>query len=256
MENHCGQAFDSDESEKCLQIESYVEHEFGDDDLSKNADLCMGKVDKIIEQPHESSSLVDNVLEPYVGMEFNSRDDAREFYIAYGRRTGFTVRIHHNRRSRINNVVIGQDFVCSKEGFREKKYVYRKDRVLPPPPITREGCAAMLRLALRDGEKWVVTKFVKEHNHTLLSPSKVPWRGSGKNMISEDEKDQRIRELTLELSNERQRCKRLCVAYQEQLHMVLKYIEEHTDHMERRVQDIVQNVREIENEQQGDSTFL
>ncbi|KAF5446511.1 hypothetical protein F2P56_032134 [Juglans regia] len=256
MENHCGQAFDSDESEKCLQIESYVEHEFGDDDLSKNADLCMGKVDKIIEQPHESSSLIDNVLEPYVGMEFNSRDDAREFYIAYGRRTGFTVRIHHNRRSRINNVVIGQDFVCSKEGFREKKYVYRKDRVLPPPPITREGCAAMLRLALRDGEKWVVTKFVKEHNHTLLSPSKVPWRGSGKNMISEDEKDQRIRELTLELSNERQRCKRLCAAYQEQLHMVLKYIEEHTDHMERRVQDIVQNVREIENEQQGDSTFL
>lgn len=185
MENRCGQAFDSDESEKCLQIESYVEHEFGDDDLSKNADLCMGKVDKIIEQPHESSSLIDNVLEPYVGMEFDSRDDAREFYIAYGRRTGFTVRIHHNRRSRINNMVIGQDFVCSKEGFREKKYVYRKDRVLPPPPITREGCAAMLRLALRDGEKWVVTKFVKEHNHTLLSPSKVPWRGSGKNMISE-----------------------------------------------------------------------
>ncbi|KAG2672726.1 hypothetical protein I3843_13G049000 [Carya illinoinensis] len=256
MENRCGQAFDSDESEKCLQIESYVEHEFGDDDLSKNADLCMGKVDKIIEQPHESSSLIDNVLEPYVGMEFDSRDDAREFYIAYGRRTGFTVRIHHNRRSRINNMVIGQDFVCSKEGFREKKYVYRKDRVLPPPPITREGCAAMLRLALRDGEKWVVTKFVKEHNHTLLSPSKVPWRGSGKNMISEDEKDQRIRELTLELSNERQRCKRLCAAYQEQLHMVLKYIEEHTDHMERRVQDIVQNVREIENEQQGESTFL
>lgn len=72
----------------------------------------------------------------------------------------------------------------------------------------------------------------------------------------QDEKDQRIRELTLELSNERQRCKRLCAAYQEQLHMVLKYIEEHTDHMERKVQDIVQNVREIENEQQGDPAFL
>ena len=68
----------------------------------------------------------------------------------------------------------------------------------------------------------------------------------------QDEKDQRIRELTLELSNERQRCERCCVAYQEQLHMVLKYIE-HTNHMSRRVQDIVQNVRELEEEEQRDS---
>ena len=67
------------------------------------------------------------------------------------------------------------------------------------------------------------------------------------------DKDQRIRELTLELSNERQRCKRRCAAYQEQLHMVLRYIEEHTDHMSRRVQDIVQNVRELEEEEQQDS---
>ncbi|KAL4596966.1 protein FAR1-RELATED SEQUENCE 8-like [Castanea sativa] len=254
MESPSNQAFDSDESEKCLQIESFVEHEFADYDLSKDVDACIGEIDKIVEQPNESFPLIGNVLEPYIGMEFKSRDDAREFYIAYGRRIGFTVRIHHNRRSRMNNMVIGQDFVCSKEGFREKKYVYRKDRVLPSPPLTREGCPAMLRLALRDGEKWVVTKFIQEHNHTLLSPSKVPWRGSGKSMISEDEKDQRIRELTLELSNERQRCKRRCAAYQEQLHMVLKYIEEHTDHMSRRVQDIVQNVRELEEEQQ-DSDF-
>lgn len=117
-------------------------------------------------------------------MEFNSRDDARDFYMAYGRRIGFTVRIHHNRRSRINNVVIGQDFVCSKEGFREKKYIHRKDRVLPPPPATREGCPAILRVALRES-KWVVTKFVEEHNHALMSPSKVPWRGSTKKLVSQ-----------------------------------------------------------------------
>ncbi|XP_062173996.1 protein FAR1-RELATED SEQUENCE 5-like [Alnus glutinosa] len=256
MENPSNQAFDSDESEKCLQIESYVEHDFADDDLSKDIDLCMGEVAKTLEQPNESLPSIGNVLEPYIGLEFKSRDDAREFYIAYGRRTGFAVRIHHNRRSRINNMIIGQDFVCSKEGFRERKYTYRKDRVLPPPPITREGCPAMLRLALRDGEKWVVTKFIKEHNHSLLSPSKVPWRGSGKSMISEDEKDQRIRELTLELNNERQRCKRRCAAYEEQLHLVLKYIEEHTGHMARTVQDIVQNIRELENEQQEDTGIL
>lgn len=72
----------------------------------------------------------------------------------------------------------------------------------------------------------------------------------------QDEKDQRIRELTLELNNERQRCKRRCAAYEEQLHLVLKYIEEHTGHMASTVQDIVQNIRELENEQQEDTGIL
>ncbi|KAK9282417.1 hypothetical protein L1049_005334 [Liquidambar formosana] len=249
MESTSGQAFDSDESEKCLQVESYDEYELADDEISKNMELLMGVDGKIVEHSIGSLSSVGNAAEPYIGMEFKSRDDAREFYITYGRRKGFTVRIHHNRRSRINNMVIGQDFVCSKEGFREKKYIYRKDRVLPPPPITREGCPALLRVALKDGVNWVVTKFVEGHNHQLMSPSKVPWRGSGKNLISEDEKDQRIQELTLELENERQKCKRQCAAYREKLCKILNDVEEHTGHLSRRVQDIVGSVNELENEQ-------
>lgn len=182
IESSSNKVFGSDDSERSFR--DYDGHEFTEDELSKNIDLCLGEVDKITWQSNEPPSSSD-IVEPCIGMEFNSRDHAREFYIAYGRHTGFTVRIHHNRRSRVNNMVIGQDFVCSKEGFREKKYIYRKDRVLPPPPATREGCPAMLRLTLRDGVKWVVTKFIKEHNHTLMSPSKVPWRGSAKNFISE-----------------------------------------------------------------------
>lgn len=185
MESTSSQTFDSDESERCLPAESYGDPEFVNVALSKSMVLCGGEDNKVIEKSNGDSPSMDNAGELNIGMEFNSRDDAREFYVAYGRRMGFTVRIHHNRRSRINNMVIGQDFVCSKEGFREKKYVCRKDRVLPPPPITREGCAAMLRVALRDSGKWVVTKLVKDHNHSLLSPSKVPWRGSAKNSISQ-----------------------------------------------------------------------
>lgn len=255
MESTSTQGIDLDETDRCLKIGSFNEHEFVDDeDLSKNIGLCLGDVDKIVEQqPNESLALFGDNVEPCLGMEFNSRDAARDFYAGYGRRNGFTVRIHHNRRSRINNTVIGQDFVCSKEGFREKKYVYRKDRVLPPPPVTREGCAAMLRLALRDGDKWVVTKYIKEHNHPLMSPSKVPWRGASKSLISEDEKDQKIRQLTQELHNEKQRCKRLCAAYQGQLRAVLKFVEEHTDYLTTKVEDIVKNVRELEDEQMEDS---
>ncbi|XVF32049.1 hypothetical protein REPUB_Repub17cG0048300 [Reevesia pubescens] len=253
MESTSSQGIDSDDSVRCLQVENFDEQEFVDHELSDNIDLCLVEVDKIIEESTENLPLLGNNVEPYIGMEFKSRDAAREFYVVYGRRTGFTVRIHHNRRSRINNMVIGQDFVCSKEGFREKKYMYRKDRVLPPSPITREGCPAMLRLALREGVKWVVTKFVKEHNHSLMSPGKVPWRGTTKNLISEDEKDQRIRELTQELNNEKQKCKRRCAAYQEQLRTILKFVEEHTDQMSKRVQDIVNNIRELEDAQLEDS---
>ncbi|XP_050206562.1 protein FAR1-RELATED SEQUENCE 5-like [Mercurialis annua] len=249
MESFSSQLFDSDYGERRFGDGNYDRHEIEDDDLSKSIDLCLGEVDKTIEHSNDSLPSICGIVEPYIDMKFKSRDDAREFYIAYGRHTGFTVRIHHNRRSRVNNMVIGQDFVCSKEGFREKKYIYRKDRILPPPPITREGCPAMLRVALRDGDKWIVTKFIKEHNHSLMSPSKVPWRGSAKCLVNEDEKDRRIQELTIELNNERQKCKRRCAAYQDQLRRVLAYIEEHTSRLTSTVHEIVNNVKELETEQ-------
>lgn len=179
-DHQSGIGFDPDKSDFDLQADISEKNDRLDE-LSENLEFSAG------EEEQSVADILANTetSEPFVGMEFNSRDEAREFYVAYGRRIGFTVRIHHNRRSRVNNQVIGQDFVCSKEGFRAKKYVYRKDRVLPPPPVTREGCQAMIRLALRDGGKWVVTKFVKEHTHKLMSPSKVPWRGSGKHPVSE-----------------------------------------------------------------------
>ncbi|KAJ6908612.1 hypothetical protein NC651_018873 [Populus alba x Populus x berolinensis] len=250
MDKQSVHGFDSNESDLDLQGEAY-ECERIEDELQDNLDFCVDEDDKTSVQCIELAVNAEG-LEPCVGMEFNSRDEAREFYISYGRCTGFTVRIHHNRRSRVNNQVIGQDFVCSKEGFRAKKYVHRKDRILPPPPITREGCGAMIRLALKGG-KWVVTKFVKEHTHKLMSPSKVPWRGSGKQLISEDEKDKRIRELSLELYNERQKCKRRCAVYEEQLNMILQDLEKHTEHVSKKVDDVVKSIREIEEEHSDDS---
>ncbi|THG12433.1 hypothetical protein TEA_002434 [Camellia sinensis var. sinensis] len=74
-------------------------------------------------------------------------------------------------------------------------------------------------------------------------------RRIGMEEMDVDEKDQRIRELKLELYNEKQRCKRRCAGYQEQLHMVLKYVEEHAEHLSRSVQDMVQRIKELENEQ-------
>ncbi|WRX22657.1 hypothetical protein QQP08_015144 [Theobroma cacao] len=87
------------------------------------------------------------------------------------------------------------------------------------------------------------------HNHKLMSPNKVPLRESGKHLVGEDEKDKRIRELSLELYNERQKCKRRCAAYEEQLNLILKDLENHTAHISKTVADMVQSIKEIEEEQ-------
>lgn len=60
--------------------------------------------------------------------------------------------------------------------------------------------------------------------------------------ILQDEKDVKIRELTAELQRERKRS----AAYQEQLEMVLRDMEEHSSHLSRNIDDIIQSVREIE----------
>ena len=124
-------------------------------------------------------------FEPFIGMSFSSLDDARDFYYEYARHTGFVIWTNRTRHSLKNMAIIGRDFVCSREGFHAAKRVIRKDRVLSPRPITREECKAMTRPAVKDGSKWVVTKFVQEHNHKLMPSSKFPGELPIVNMFSE-----------------------------------------------------------------------
>ncbi|OVA19126.1 FAR1 DNA binding domain [Macleaya cordata] len=193
--------------------------------------------------------------EPYIGMEFKSADDGREYYGAYARRNGFTIRVNRKRRSRIDCAVIGFDYVCSKEGFRPKRCL-GEDRTIMLSKQSRVGCRAILVIAYRrEIEKWVVTNFVREHNHDLMGPSELLVRRSSVKASTEDEKDKRIRELTAELYNERQRFQRRCSAYEErcaaykvQLGKILKDVELHSDHLTERVPGILQTIKEIEDE--------
>ncbi|XP_058071649.1 protein FAR1-RELATED SEQUENCE 5-like [Magnolia sinica] len=112
-------------------------------------------------------------LDPYEGMELESEDAARIFYSAYARRIGFRSRISKNRRSRKDGEVIARKFVCYKEGYRAKKHENKKNRIYRPRAVTREGCEAMIYVKKMDSGKWVITKFVKEHSHPLLDPTKM-----------------------------------------------------------------------------------
>jgi len=121
------------------------------------------------------SSDEDGDAEPDVGMEFDSVDAVKSFYSEYARRVGFTIRFRQYNRSRSDGAVTAREFLCfSKDGLRRR---------------AGDSCGAMLRVELNGEDKWVVTKFVKEHSHAIVSPSKVHYlrprrhfAGAAKNM--------------------------------------------------------------------------
>lgn len=118
-------------------------------------------------------------LEPHEGMEFESEEAARVFYSAYARHAGFRIRISRYTRSRRDNSIISRLIVCSKEGFREARSddgVFGERKQQRQRAITRVGCKAMLMVKKLDSGKWVVSKFVKKHNHGPVPPRKLEVR--------------------------------------------------------------------------------
>ncbi|XP_006849424.2 uncharacterized protein LOC18439188 isoform X2 [Amborella trichopoda] len=109
-----------------------------------------------------------SVDKPYIGMVFDSEEAAREFYDAYARHVGFISRASKTARSMRDGTFIRRDLVCSKEGFRAQKYQAK----LRPRPQTREGCKAMVRVK-KEGSKWILTRFIEEHNHPLGNARKL-----------------------------------------------------------------------------------
>ncbi|KAK6930557.1 FAR1 DNA binding domain [Dillenia turbinata] len=176
----------------------------------------------------------DTILEPYEGMEFESEEAAKVFYDEYARRVGFVMRVMSCRRSEVDGRILARRLGCNKEGYcvsiRGKLGQVRK-----PRPSTREGCKAMILVKYEKSGKWVVTKFIKEHNHPLVISSRDVRQ-------TMDEKDRKIQELSTELRNK----KRLCAVYQEQLIAFMKDVEEHNDQLTRKVQVIVNNLQKFE----------
>ncbi|XP_020595404.1 protein FAR1-RELATED SEQUENCE 5-like [Phalaenopsis equestris] len=100
--------------------------------------------------------------------EFETEDEAYEFYNMYAGRMGFTVR-RASMTVTADDVITRRMFVCSKEGFRERKKGAK--RVKKPRPETRTGCPACMIIRITPGGKYHVSEFVTCHNHPLSAPS-------------------------------------------------------------------------------------
>ncbi|GAB4830365.1 hypothetical protein Ancab_040685 [Ancistrocladus abbreviatus] len=185
--------------------------------------------------------------EPYVGMEFESEDAAKVFYDAYATRLGFIMRVDAFRRSTRDGNVVWRRLVCNKEGFRKFRPMQSENR--KPRAITREGCKAMIVVKKEKTGKWVVTRLVKEHNHPLVITPTSSRRSviiSQTPTFLQDEKDAKIRELTAELQRERKRS----AALQQQLDTVLKDMEEHSNHLSRNIENVMERMRSIDSKRE------
>lgn len=109
---------------------------------------------------HSMTHDEDGASEPYMGMEFDSEDAAKTFYDEYARRLGFSSKLGQFIRSKTDGKIVAREFVCGREGLKRR---------------SADSCDAMLRIEIKGQDKWIVTKFVKEHSHSMVSPSKVHY---------------------------------------------------------------------------------
>lgn len=108
------------------------------------------------------------MVEPFLGMEFESQEAAKSFYENYATSMGFVMRVDAFRRSMRDGTVVWRRLVCNKEGFRRLRPRPRTSESRKPRDITREGCKALIVVKREKSGQWVVTKFANEHNHPLL----------------------------------------------------------------------------------------
>lgn len=131
-------------------------------ELATASTIHMLKAKKI---RREARAVRENLVDySVVTPEFENEDDAYEFYSILAGKLGFNVR-RASMTVNAENVITRRMFVCSKEGFREKKR--GANRVKKPRPETRTGCPACMVIRLASNGKYNVTEFVTLHNHGL-----------------------------------------------------------------------------------------
>ncbi|KAF2540153.1 hypothetical protein F2Q68_00029559 [Brassica cretica] len=106
------------------------------------------------------------------GLEFESKEEAFEFYKEYAKSIGFNTIIKASRRSRMSGKFIDAKFVCTRYGT--KKTDEEEDINIPQGrkrgrrtnlSSSKTDCKACLHVRKRQDGRWVIRALIKEHNH-------------------------------------------------------------------------------------------
>ncbi|KAM3352308.1 hypothetical protein ACQJBY_023886 [Aegilops geniculata] len=108
----------------------------------------------------------DVVVNPALGIIFDSLPEAYEFYNLYSWEVGFGIRYAKSRQN-VNGTKCMQEIVCGCAGKPEREN----------SSSMRSNCAAMLRLHRTDDGGWYVSENRASHNHELLRTcaEKLHW---------------------------------------------------------------------------------
>ncbi|XP_011073396.1 protein FAR1-RELATED SEQUENCE 8 isoform X1 [Sesamum indicum] len=98
-------------------------------------------------------------LPPVEGMEFESYDDAYNYYNCYAKELGFGIRVKSSWTKRNSKEKRGAVLCCNCEGFKTMKEASTRRKE------TRTGCLAMIRLRLVETNRWRLDEVKLEHNH-------------------------------------------------------------------------------------------
>ncbi|KAK4394947.1 protein FAR1-RELATED SEQUENCE 6 [Sesamum angolense] len=112
------------------------------------------------DEAHEMQ-LKKEFLPPTVGLEFESFDEAYDFYNVYAKEQGFGIRVSNSwfrskRRERYR-----AKLSCSSAGFKKKSDANN------PRPETRTGCPAMVIIKLVESKRWRIVEVELDHNHPV-----------------------------------------------------------------------------------------
>ncbi|KAF7154427.1 hypothetical protein RHSIM_Rhsim01G0121100 [Rhododendron simsii] len=149
-----------------MDVEVVVEAEGGNRENHRKANISSNMADKQGMAENSSDREAHNLDDDdensklSIGMEFESEEAAKTLYEAYAKRVGFSTHVGQYSRTKPDGPIVTWDFACSREVFKRKNV---------------ENCDAMLRIERKDPDSWVVTKFVEDHNHSIVSPRRVHY---------------------------------------------------------------------------------
>lgn len=139
LENDCSQLFEIDGGE----------HENGREETTG------------VDSHSEESQRTKDYAQPVEGVEFETYDDAYNYYNSYAREIGFAIRVKSSWTKRNSKEKRGAVLCCSCEGFKTNKEANSRRKE------TRTGCLAMIRLRVVESNRWRVDEVKLEHNHSF-----------------------------------------------------------------------------------------
>ncbi|KAJ8625325.1 hypothetical protein MRB53_033855 [Persea americana] len=114
-------------------------------------------------------------MTPRLGMHFDDLDEAYNFYNAYGKLAGFSIRKESSNRGK-DGEVVWKRFVCSKEGKTDEKHWIGKELVQRRRMETRFDCKAKLQVKLDKSGGYVLNDYnaKKVPSFAVFSTSRLP----------------------------------------------------------------------------------